>query len=227
MIESDDDASPSAEAAVRADERGRLARELHDGIGQSLVVLSMDAARILRHAERGPETVRPLIDALSSQIDATIALVRTTQTKWKAAAEGNPTPESFARVAARLGEVAARRGGLALRIDVDVDDLRLDPRCAGVATKALASALDNVVRHAGAKRVEVHATLDHAGLVVAVEDDGRGFDPDSAEISTSTGLLSMRERTAAHGGGLRVERRAGGGTRVVLSFPACAPEGSR
>ena len=180
----------------------------------------MDAERLLRHADRGAESVQPLAEALSSQIRSTIALVRATQSAWRASAEGASPPESFARMVAQRTETAARAGHLASRIDVDVDDRRLDPARARAAAKALAAALDNVVRHARATRVDVHATLGPAGLVVAVEDDGRGFDPKTAETPTSTGLLSMRERTAAHDGTATVEPRRGGGSRVVLTFPA-------
>lgn len=214
------DDSSSDEVRIRADERSRLSRELHDTVGQAFVALSMDAERLVRHAERGTETVRPLAGALAKQIQATIALVRTTQSAWRASSEGVSPAEGFARMVAQRTEAAARAGQLAYRIDVEVDDRHLDPARARAASRALASALDNVVRHAHASRIEVRATLGPPGLVVVVEDDGRGFDPKTAETPTSTGLLSMRARTAAHRGAVTVEPRPGGGSRVVLTFPA-------
>ena len=208
------------EARIRADERGKLSRELHDTVGQAFVVLSMDAERLVRHADRGSETVRPLAEALASQLQSTIGLVRTTQSSWRASSEGASPPESFARMVAQHVEAATRAGRLSPSIEVAVDDRQLDPARARAAAKALSAALDNVVRHARAARVHVRATLGPRGLVVAVEDDGIGFDPKTAETPTSTGLLSMRARTAAHGGEVTVERRREGGTRVVLTFPA-------
>ncbi len=214
------DGGSSDEARIRADERGRLSKELHDTVGQAFVVLAMDADRLVRHADRGAESVRPLAEALSSQIRETIALVRATQSAWRATSDGAGPPESFARMVAQQTEAAARAGRLASRIEVEVDDRHLDPSRARAASKALSAALDNVVRHARATRVDVRATLGPKGLVVVIDDDGRGFDLSTAETPISTGLLSMRERTAAHGGGVKVERRPEGGSRVVLAFPA-------
>lgn len=213
---------PSAafEARIRADERGRLARELHDTIGQAFVVLSMDAARLLRQTDRDGETVRPLVEALSTRLAATIALVRTTQSAWRASSDGEMPPESFARAVVECVEEAARRGGLAFRVEISVDAGALEPASGRAGRKALVAALDNVVRHAQASRVEVAARLDPHGLSLSIEDDGIGFDPTKAEKPTSTGLLSMRERAAAHGGTLVVDRPRGRGTRVRLTFPA-------
>ena len=214
------DSLADTEAAVRADERALRARELHDTIGQSLVALSFDAARLLRHADSGGAMVRPLVEVLAAQIDAAIALVRAKQSAWLAAVDGRAPVESFARAVAGRTEEAARRGGLGFHIDVDVDDRRLDGVAARAAGRALGAALDNVVRHAQASRVVVRATLDASGLTLVVDDDGRGFRPESAETATSTGLLSMRERTAAYRGVATVEGRPEGGTRVRLTFPA-------
>lgn len=218
------DAEATFEERVRADERARLAREIHDGIGQTLVALSMEVARIAPKAE----AARPLVEAHADRLRDACAELRATQTRWKAAAaSGLPSPESFARMVARCAEDAARRGGFAFRVDVDVDDRALDARRALAATRTLETALDNVVRHAGARRVEVEAHLRDGRLDVSVEDDGRGFDPSVAEGPTSTGLLSMRERTAAHGGTVAVRTKPGHGTRIELTFAVAGPEHPR
>jgi len=220
----DADAAASFEERVRADERARLARELHDGIGQTLVALSMDAARIASKSE----AARPLVEAHADRLRDACAELRATQSRWKAAATaGLASPESFARAVARRTEDAARRGGFAFRVDVDVDDRALDARRALAATRTLETALDNVVRHAGARRVEVEARLRDGRLVVSVEDDGRGFDPSVAEGPTATGLLSMRERTAAHGGAVAVRTKPGHGARIELTFAVAGPEHPR
>jgi signal transduction histidine kinase len=217
-------AGASFEQSVRADERARLAREIHDGLGQTLVALSMEAARILPQAEGA----RPLVEAHWTALREACAELRETQARWKAAtASGIAAPESFARVVVHLTEDAARRGAFTFRVEVDVDDRALDAPRALAAARALEAALDNVVRHAGARRVNVEARLRDGRLEVNVDDDGRGFDPSTAEGPTSTGLLSMRERTAAHGGTATVRTSLGGGTRIGLTFPLAAPESSR
>lgn len=214
------DSFADAEAAVRADERAIRARELHDTIGQSLVALTFEVARLVRHADSGGAMVRPLAEALATQLEAAVALVRSKQSAWLAAAEGKAPAESFARAVVGRTEDAARRAGIAFAVEVDVDDRRLDPAAARAAGRALSAALDNVVRHARASRVRVAATLDDGGLVVVVEDDGQGLRAGFEKSPTATGILSMRERTAAYRGEAAVEARPGGGTRVRLTFPA-------
>ena len=216
------------DARVRADERARCAKELHDTIGQALVAASFEAARVVRHAEAGRDTVKALAEALAAQLEAAIALSRRTQTAWLASSDGAGPAEGLARALAGRAEAVARRAGIAIRVDVDVDDRRLDSAVARAAVQCATAALDNVARHARATHAAASARLDEGGLEIVVEDDGRGADPLGVGAPTATGFLGMRARTAAHGGAVAVERRPGGGTRVVLTFPAAfRREGSR
>ena len=193
----------------------RIARDIHDGVGQSLVGASMMAAALARDLVGGPHEA----DAARLQ-----ALLLRSLTQLRSFALGlDPVDldrlgagEALARLAAdaraALGvevEVDDRLGGADLREDVLLDLYR-------VAQEALT----NAVRHGQARSVRLvlhRAEADR--LVLDVDDDGRGLPEDAAD-GGGMGLRTMRARARRHGGALSVEPRGGGGTRVRLTLPA-------
>jgi signal transduction histidine kinase len=124
-----------------------------------------------------------------------------------------------AAVEAHLEEFARRSG-----VGVRAAGLETLDRFGGEAATAIfrivQESLTNVSRHAGAGHVDVAVRPDgRSGVVVTVEDDGRGIGEDGPDVSTGLGILGMKERAALHGGGLSVRRRPEGGTLVSLVLP--------
>ncbi|MGH2530878.1 MAG: histidine kinase [Thermomicrobiales bacterium] len=196
---------------AREEERRRLRRDLHDGVGPSLagITLKLDAARNL--LARDPTAVDALLAELKAQTQSAIGDVRRVVYDLRP-----PALDELGLVLA-LREHVARLAGSGLRITVEApDDLPALPAAVEVAVYRIAlEALTNVVRHAAARRCVVRLALRDA-FVVEIVDDGRGL---PADPRAGVGLTAMRERAAELGGALTVESSAGHGTRIEARLP--------
>lgn len=206
---------------AREEERRRLRRDLHDGVGSRLAGLTfqLEAARNLVRRDAG--AAETALERVRSGIQEAVLDVRL-------AVEGLRPPDLEQRgLAGALTEFAERLsakvpGGIAVEA---ADDLPLLPPAVEVAAYRIGQeALSNAVRHAGAARCRVSVTHLRVGgdtegpfVVVEVTDDGSGL---VAERPGGTGLHSMRERAETLGGHLVVEARPGNGTTVRCCLPA-------
>ena len=199
-------------------ERSRLARELHDAMSQSLFSLQLaadTAARTLGDDPAGAAAQLEVVTSLASQV----------ATELRAMVDGlRPADLERDGLAATLQaqlDLAGRARGVPVELDVGgLPDLPgdVEHQVLRVGQEAVANAL----RHAGASCVRVHLGGDRPGWVVLrIEDDGRGFDPDARGLrARRLGLTSMHERAASIGGHLRIESTPGAGTVVEMRFPA-------
>lgn len=196
---------------AREEERRRLRRDLHDGVGPSLagITLKLDAARNL--LPRDPTAVDTLLAELKAQTQAAISDVRRVVYDLRP-----PALDELGLVPA-LREHAARLAGDGLRIAVEAPEhLPALPAAVEVAAYRITlEALTNVVRHAEARGCVVRLTLPDA-LVIDVTDDGRGLPPD---VRAGVGLTAMRERAAELGGTCTVDSTPGHGTRIDVRLP--------
>lgn len=220
-----------ADALVRAheEERGRLARELHDGAGQTLTAaaIQLDLAERRSNAE-----ARPAIAAARKQVEQTLEeLRRLAHALRPAALDGLGLGEALAEMARSLQGGAA--GGLEVRVEVPGALPALDPQISTALFRVAQAALTNVVRHARASRatlrLQVTGSEQGAGAgahqreraLVALEviDDGRGFVPGGLQQQRGgMGLVAMRERTVALGGRFSLWSEPGGGAQVRAEF---------
>ena len=201
---------------AREEERRRIRRDLHDGLGPSLasITLKLDAARNL--LSRDPTVVDALLLDLKGQAQAAIADVRRVVYDLRP-----PALDELGLVSA-LREHAARVAGATpdgptLRVAVEAPAV-LPPLPAAVEVAAYRIALEaltNVVRHAGARECVLRLSLGEAFLV-EVADDGRGVPVD---VRPGVGLTSMRERAEELGGRLTIAASAAGGTCVAAWLP--------
>ena len=190
-----------------AEERNRLARELHDSLTQTLFSLALTADSVDGAApQAGLEHVRRLARKAMAELRSLIFELRPADLEADGLAA---TLESQADVLSRAHDVA-------VTVRVERDD-PLDPAVEQEVYRVVQQALHNAVRHAGASHIDV--LLD--GLRFQVEDDGVGFDPGEPSLrSRHLGLISMEERAAALGGTLRIDSAPDAGTIVTLELPA-------
>jgi signal transduction histidine kinase len=196
---------------AREEERRRIRRDLHDGLGPSLsgVVFRLESAKLL--VERDPAAAVAHIDATSGHVQEVVADVRRLVHDLRPPALDD---RGLVGALAQLAE-GVSTGGLVAR--VEADDLGPLPAAVEVAAYRIAGeGLTNVVRHAAATHCVVRLAVDGATLVVEVVDDGRGIDPDA---QAGVGLVSLRERAAELGGHSEVTCPPGGGTVVRARLP--------
>lgn len=196
----------------REEERRRLRRDLHDGLGPTLasLTLGLDAAHKL--VESQPDAASPLLLELRKQVQTVIKDVRRLVYDLRP-----PALDELGLVAA-LQEQARHYEQQGLRIDVQALG-PLPPLSAAVevaAYRIVQEALTNVVRHAGARSSRVTLEVDARALHLTIEDDGGGLPTGNR---TRVGLGSMRERANELGGRFSVGPRKTGGTIVTATLP--------
>jgi signal transduction histidine kinase len=196
---------------AREEERRRLRRDLHDGLGPSLasIMLKIEAARNL--LPRDPATVETLLTELKVQTQTAIGDIR------RAVYDLRPPALDELGLIPALHAHATRIGSDNLRIVIDAP-ATLSPLPAAVevaAFRIVLEALTNTIRHAQARTCTIRLSLDGAFLIEII-DDGRGIPP---ETPAGVGLTSMRERAEELGGSLLIEPGLTGGARVVARLP--------
>lgn len=200
---------------IQEDERARLARELHDELGQSLTGIRAEAAGILARAEALPEatreSVRSIIETAGHVYDQGRVMMRRLRP---------PGLDEFGLAAALEENLSGwRRQHPQIDYHLDADDGHepLDADLAIHVFRIVQEALTNVHRHARATAVFIELEVADANVRVAVQDDGRGFNPDSTP--RGIGLSGMRERAELLGGRFTIISGAAKGARVQAVLP--------
>jgi signal transduction histidine kinase len=191
-----------AEAAV-AEDRRRLAREMHDGVLQELGYIRSEikaftvadrprVERVLGASERALDEARQLLEAL-----------------------GRPEDEPLGLVLHRAVEQVAQRYGVALDLELD-ESIVVDRPQRHALVRIAREAVLNAIRHGKVERIRLELGRDAEGSYLRVADDGAGFDP--GERQTGFGLISMRERAVALPGTFELSSQPGRGTTVMIRW---------
>jgi signal transduction histidine kinase len=210
--------SQREEAALRAaaDERLRIAQELHDIVAHSLGVIAVQAGVGMHVIDTDPAEAKRSFDSISRASRSSLAEIRRllgVVRGGQAGAAYIPAP-GLSDLPQLVDDVA--RAGLPVDLDVGVDPGGI-PHSVGLAAyRIVQESLTNSLRHADAHHATVRLGCERGGLVVEVSDDGRG--PNGSR-SGGHGLVGMRERAAVHGGSLETGTSATGGFRVLARLP--------
>ncbi|MCB0993709.1 MAG: sensor histidine kinase, partial [Acidimicrobiales bacterium] len=218
-------AEVSMQRAARAvaEERLRIAQELHDVVAHSISVIAVQAG-VGSHFldDSAPAEARDALDAISQTSRATLAELRRLLGVLRGE-DGAPSRQP-APTLSDIGELVERTRELGVPVTLDVRGTPdAEHRAVEMsAYRVIQEALTNVIKHAGeTRRVEVTVAHRRDGLDVEVADDGRGLaQPTSSDLpSGQHGLLGMRERVEVWGGTLDAGPRPGGGFTVRATFP--------
>ena len=207
--------------SIREEEKTRIARELHDELGQALTALKMDASAIASDlAPREAELIRRA-NGMKALIDSTVASVRRISADLRPVMLDSlgltPTLEWLVRE-------FERRSGVRVALTAPEDDMGASGDVATAAFRIVQEALTNVARHARAKSAVVSVARDGGDIRVCVEDDGVGILPKGKGKGAvrSFGLLGMRERAYVLGGRFSVRAGKRSGTVVEAIIPVQA-----
>ena len=197
-------------------ERRRIAGELHDRVGQQLSALNINLDLISRDASLAPATRKRLEDSIGL-VDGTLQSIESVM------AELRPPLLDEYGLGAALGwhaEEFSRRTGIEVSVEDAAHEAARELRVeAALALFRIAQeALNNVLKHARARNVNIEISRVENQVMLAVRDDGQGFDASRARRGR-WGMTTMRERAEAAGGSLKVETAPGQGTRVVATLP--------
>jgi len=211
--------------AVREEEKARIARELHDELGQALTGLKMDLAQLV--TQLAPEQLGAIgqADAMKALIESTVASVR------RIATDLRPLMLDDLGLLATIEWLVndfSKRTGIAVELTLPEAEFDLDPQVSTALFRVLQESLTNVARHAGASRVRIMLSGTESDVKLTVDDNGKGFGAALEGTPKTFGLLGMRERAAMLGGELTVHSKPGAGTSVVMIVPRTMPpaEGS-
>ena len=209
------------EAALRAaaDERLRIAQELHDVVGHSLGVIAVQAGVGMHLIDSDPAEAKRALEHISrtsrsslAEIRRLLGLVRS----GEGTAAYAPTP-GLSDLPRLADDVTV--AGLAVELTVAPDTTDLPPGVELAAYRIVQEALTNARKHARARRATVQLDVDRGALRVVVTDDGIGASKDDGGRPGGHGLVGMRERVAVYGGHLDVGPVPGGGFRVAATLP--------
>lgn len=211
------EAEKEFEARARvAEERLRIAHELHDVMAHTITAMNVQAGAAADQLDRDPERARAALETVRGAARDAMAELRTIIGVLRAPGSDNdrgPAPRLD-----RLGELVRTAEQAGIAVDLDADIARpLGPAIEMAAFRIVQEALTNVVRHAGASHVSVRLHVEGATLQIQVRDDGRG--PTAPSTADGFGLVGLRERAAAVGGHLEVGIDPDGGFRVLARLP--------
>lgn len=205
---------------VQEDERRRLARELHDGLGQTLTALTHQLERLRQKLGTDPgEIAAGLADSLET---ARLAL---NESRELSRLLRPPVLDDLGLAAALswLARTLEQRTGLRVELRLDGLGERLDPEIETLVFRLVQEALTNVLRHAGVDRASVEVVRAAGVLELRISDRGRGFDAGAAfggrETTGGSGLRGMRDRLELFGGRLELASELGRGTAIAASVP--------
>lgn len=202
---------------VREEERTRIAREVHDELGQALTGLKLDLSWLVtRLGKKSTKAEQEKARTMVAHIDTTIQTVRRIATELRPG------------ILDGLGLVAAiewqanefqSRTGIPCAVASTLHDATWDQDFSTVFFRIFQETLTNIIRHAQATRVDVSLAEENGQLVLTVSDNGRGISEEEIANTRSIGLVGMRERAMLIGGDIAIHGAPGKGTTVTARAP--------
>jgi PAS domain S-box-containing protein len=196
-------------------ERKRIAREIHDELGQHLLALKMDVSSLDTSTLGTHPKLNAKIQFVLQGIDDTMHHVKSIINDLR------PVVLELGLVDAVQSHVRAfeRRSGIPCEVNISGDNIELDNERTTVLFRVLQESLVNVSRHAQASRASVALYCDADRVSIVISDNGKGIGANGQNKRNSFGLLGMRERIEALDGMFLIQPAAGGGTKITASIP--------
>lgn len=205
----------NATRLARAEERTRLAREIHDTLAQGLTAIALNIESAMYRLDKHPDQARERLEQALATARENLEEARRSVLDLRSAArlEGKPLAEALAG----LGRTFTSDTGIPVTVETKGVD-RLSLRTESELYRIAQEALTNVRKHAHAHRVQIDLRRRGQRLSLTVKDDGVGLSG-RASRSDTHGLIGMRERAKLLGGRLQVSSKSGEGTRIVARVP--------
>ncbi|HRH65096.1 MAG TPA: PAS domain S-box protein, partial [Bacteroidia bacterium] len=199
---------------VREDERTKIAREIHDELGQQMTSLKIDLSWLRRKLSKEDDLLNEKVQGMISLIDETVKSVRRISTELRPG------------ILDDLGLIAAlewqsqefqKRTGIKTDFSTGISEEHCDKSTATGIFRVFQESLTNIARHSGASAVRSSLLQNNGNIILAVKDNGQGIDKKTLKSSKTLGILGMQERAMMMGGSLLIE--SDGGTQITLTVP--------
>ena len=206
----------AAADVAREQDKNRIARELHDELGQALTMLQMDVAWCKEKLPAGEDAFARRLDKMAGLLTGTVAATR------RIAADLRPLvldDLGLLPAVESLVENFRQRTGIPCELAVSNPEMQLPAAHSTAVFRVVQEALTNVAKHAQAKHVEVAIEQHPTEVTLNIRDDGRGFAPQKPRNAGSFGLIGLRERAYLIGGDATITSAPGQGTSIELRLP--------
>lgn len=201
--------------SVQEEERTRLARELHDDVGQLLTALKLDAAKLLGDLARGTDPPQRIVDGLLPLIDSTMDTVVRLVSELRPSRIGEMGLASA--ISRKLNEFQ-QRTEIEVEHSIQPGTLDVPDAVATAAFRILEEGLTNIARHSGATHVKVEVKRKEHSLHLVLQDNGKGISEAARTAPDAYGLIGMKERAVVLGGSVEISSSKRG-TTVTARIP--------
>jgi len=197
-----------------AEERNRIAREMHDTLGHRLTIASVQLEGAQRLIHTNPQKVDQIIKTVQEQVKEGLAELRRTVAMMRApVGDDLPLPQALSRLVNQVSEAT----GMNLHLSIEDNLPRLPFSHRQALFRAVQEGLTNIERHASATEAWIQLYSENDHIVMMVSDNGVGLMPDSEK--RGLGLTGMEERASLLNGSLEIIPRSGGGTQLCFRLP--------
>ena len=206
---------------IKEEERTNIAREIHDQLGQDLTVLKMDISIMLKELSNEEKSagLRNISSEFVTMMDTIDRLIKTVR---KIATELRPDVLDKLGITEAIrwyAEEFEKRTTIQCLLDAEEADLSSEKEKEISLYRTFQETLTNIARHSGADKISIILKNQKSGLLLMIEDNGRGITQEELEKTSSLGILGMNERVLLMGGSFEIEGKQGKGTKVTIKVP--------
>ncbi len=206
---------------VREDERTRVAREIHDEMGQSLTAIKLELARLRKKPPKDQKAIKEQVAYVAELVESTLQSVKRISTELR---PGMLDHIGLTSAIQWQAEEFEKRNGIPCSVVFDPEEINIGQNRSTTVFRIFQETLTNIARHANASKVEALLKLQAGELLLRVNDDGKGITKQRALDAKSLGLIGMRERVHYWGGSFEIYGTPNQGTTVVVRIPLDKPE---
>ena len=208
---------------AQEEERGRIARELHDDVTQRLAMLAVEIGILQSEPAKEPSQLSEKLEQMHAQVVELTDAVRNLSHEFHPSALSHSTLDAAVR---SLCEEFEDRRGIKAQVRSSGEFDRVPRPTSTAVYRILQEGLRNIVRHAEAQQADITLECNADELNIVLIDDGKGFEPNAEVNRHGLGLTSMEERATTIGGTLEIHSEPGEGTRIEITIPIGESTGS-
>ena len=201
---------------VREEERKRIAREIHDELGQQITAIKMDVAWLDKNIPNEQGTLKNKIKNIISLLDSSNLSIRHILKELRM---GVLDDYGLVDALQWLGRQFTANTAIPVSFNTTEAVLKVDENVSICVFRIYQEALTNITKHAGAKSVSAALTFENRLVYLSIKDDGRGFNTDTLKNNLTFGILGLKERVAALKGTFTLSSAPGSGTTIIVTIP--------